>query len=152
MIRILFICHGNICRSPAAEMVMNQIIKMRHLQAFAASSATTREEIGNDIYPPMARELRRRGILIKPHCARQTVPVDYDAYDLIIGMDQENREDLFHIFGGDPRHKISLLLSWCNEARDVSDPWYTRDFAGALDDIEKGCAALAETIEMRMVK
>ena len=142
MLRILFVCHGNICRSPAAAMVMRTLTDHCEID----SAATTYEEIGNDIYPPMRRAMAARGIPILPHRARRTDRSDYGRYDYIIGMDEENRYDLLRIYRGDPEHKISLLMEWAGEAREVSDPWYTRDFEGALDDIERGCRGLAEMI------
>ena len=138
MPKILFVCHGNICRSPAAEMVMRTLAG----EWAVDSAATTREELGNEIYPPMRRALARRGIPIVPHRARQTTAADYGRYDYIIGMDEENRFDLLRIYHGDPADKISLLMEWAGERREVSDPWYTRDFEKALDDIERGCRAL----------
>ena len=142
VIRILFICHGNICRSPAAEMVLRTLMP----DARVDSAATTTEEIGNGIYPPMRRALERRGIPVLPHTARLTNAGDYRNYDYIIGMDAENRRDLNWIYRGDPDHKVSLLMEWAGESREVSDPWYTRDFDKALDDIERGCRAVAEKL------
>ncbi len=139
MIKILFICHGNICRSPAAEMVMRTLAP----DCAVDSAATTTEELGNGIYPPMRRVLERRGIPLVPHRARQTTAADYGRYDYIIGMDEENRRDLLRIYHGDPEGKVSLLMAWAGEPREVSDPWYTRDFDQALEDIELGCRALA---------
>ena len=146
MVKILFICHGNICRSPAAEMVLRELMP----EARVDSAATTTEEIGNGIYPPMRRALERRGIPLVPHRARQTVAADYHKYNYIIGMDEENRSDLNWIYHGDPEHKVSLLMEWAGERREVSDPWYTRDFDAALDDIVRGCRALAEKIKRDM--
>ena len=114
MIRILFICHGNICRSAAAEMVMRQkLAEARGLPEICVSSAAaTREEIGNDIYPPMKRALQAAGYACGPHAARQTVREDYGQWDYIIGMDNENLWFMRHIYGGDPERKLSLLLDW----------------------------------------
>ena len=138
MTKILFICHGNICRSVAAEMVMRALAPGWAV----ASAATTAEELGNDIYPPMRKVLTERSIPMVHHCARMTRTSDYDKYDYIIGMDEENRADLLRIYHGDPAGKISLLMEWAGESREVSDPWYTRDFNRALNDIERGCRAL----------
>ena len=143
MIKILFICHGNICRSPAAEMVMRALTPEYEI----ASAATTTDELGNPLYPPMKRVLDERGIPQVPHYARQTTYQDYRYYDYIIGMDEENRYDLNRIYRGDPDHKVSLLMEWAGEACEVSDPWYTRDFRKALDDIEQGCRALAAKLK-----
>ena len=144
--RILFICHGNICRSPAAEMVMRQLTEKMKDRFQIDSAATTTEEIGNEIYPPMRRSLMNHGIPLVPHRARKTTRSDYSAYDYIIGMDEENRYDLYRIYGGDPDGKVSLLMSWTGSDDEVSDPWYTRNFDKALNDIEKGCKGLLKAI------
>ena len=145
MTKILFICHGNICRSPAAEMVLRA---MTQGGCLVDSAATTTEELGNELYPPMRRVMAARGIPLTSHRARQTTASDYARYDYIIGMDEENRYDLLRIYHGDPEHKISLLLEWAGEKREVSDPWYTRDFDLALDDIERGCRAITAALAM----
>ncbi len=144
MIRILFICHGNICRSVAAEMVMRQMIAEAGLtgRITVDSAAATREEIGNGIYPPMRKALDRQGVPCVPHAARLTVRQDYDRYDRIIGMDWENLEDMRFIYGGDPEGKLSMLASWAGEDREIDDPWYTRNFDGCLRDIIRCCEAL----------
>ncbi len=149
MLKILFICHGNICRSAAAEVVMNRLIGEAGLDGVRAeSAAATREEIGNDIYPPMKRALLARGYACPRHAARQTVRADYAAYDYIIGMDGENMADMRYIYGGDPRGKLSRLLDWAGEnGADIPDPWYTRDFEGALSAIERGCRGLLEALK-----
>ena len=147
--RILFICHGNICRSAAAEIVLTQMLREQGISgAVVSSAATTREEIGNDVYPPMKKALRERGYICSPHAARQTVRGDYDRYDLLIGMDLENISDMRYIYGGDPARKISLLRSWAGEPdREIDDPWYTRDFRGALQQIESGCEGLLRFVK-----
>ena len=148
MTKILFICHGNICRSAAAEMVLKQMIREKGISGIEVdSAAATREEIGNDIYPPMKRALQERGYRCEPHAARQTVRADYDRYDLLIGMDTENLYDMKRIYGGDyggdPQGKISLLMDWAGQpGREIEDPWYTRDFRGALRQIEEGCKGI----------
>ena len=149
MIKILFICHGNICRSAAAEMVLKQMIREKGISGVEVdSSAATREEIGNDIYPPMKRVLQERGYRCEPHAARQTVRADYNRYDLLIGMDTENLYDMKRIYGGDPDGKISLLRSWAGEpGMEIDDPWYTRDFHGALRQIEDGCRGIINTLQ-----
>ena len=144
MIRILFICHGNICRSAAAEVVLRQKLRDRRMtDVFVDSAATTREELGNDIYPPMKKALTEKGYVTGRHSARQTVPADYDRYDLLIGMDWENMTDMKRIYGGDLLDKLSLLRSWAGEGdAEIDDPWYTRNFRGALRQIEAGCEGL----------
>ena len=148
MTKILFICHGNICRSVAAEMVLKQMAREqgRH-DLRIASAATTREEIGNDIYPPMKRALLAAGYECERHAARQTVRADYEQWDCIIGMDDENMRDLRRIYGGDPKGKLSMLADWAGTpGREIDDPWYTRDFAGVLKQIEEGCRGILQFI------
>ena len=146
---ILFICHGNICRSAAAEAVLNQIAREMGAEdkIRAESAAATTEEIGNDIYPPMKKALEKAGYVCARHAARQTTRADYSQWDYIIGMDDENMWDMKHIYGGDPEGKLSMLLDWAGQpGREIDDPWYTRDFAGALKQIEEGCRGLLERI------
>jgi protein-tyrosine phosphatase len=147
MIKILFICHGNICRSPAAEMVMKQLVQGSDGMYVIDSAATTNEEIGNEIYPPMRRTLMNHGIQLVPHRARKTTRKDYAFYDYIVGMDEENMEDLRYIYGGDPDGKLSMLMAWAGLNAEVSDPWYTRDFDRALEDIETGCKAMLKALQ-----
>ena len=152
MMKVLMICHGNICRSAAAEAVLNQLAREAGLERaiHADSAAATREEIGNDIYPPMRRALQARGYDCPRRAARQTVRADYGIYDRIIGMDGENMADMRYIYGGDPENKLSRLLDWAGQpGADIPDPWYTRDFAGALDAIERGCRGLLEALAKR---
>ncbi len=146
--RILFICHGNICRSVAAEMVTRQFIHKRGLERrfSAASAAAHRDELGNGIYPPMKASLDRCGIPCVPHRAVLTTAADYHAFDYIIGMDQENLYDMLRIYGGDPEHKLSLLNDWSGRGGDVDDPWSTRDFNGVLSEIIEGCEAVLNAL------
>lgn len=148
MLRILFVCHGNICRSPMAECILKDMVKKRGWeQAFRIRScATSAEEIvdgrGNPVYPPARRELLRHGIDPGGKRAVQLTRADYDSYDHLIGMDARNLRAMDRILGGDPACKISLLLAFTGENRDVDDPWYTGDFAAAYEDIARGCGAL----------
>ena len=148
MTKILFICHGNICRSAAAEMVLKQMARERGWRDLRiASAAATREEIGNDVYPPMKKALTAAGYACEPHAARLTTRADYGQWDYIIGMDDENLWDMKHIYGGDPEGKLSMLLDWAGmPGREIDDPWYTRDFRGVLRQIEEGCRGLLEQI------
>jgi protein-tyrosine phosphatase len=152
MIKILFVCHGNICRSAAAEAVLKQMAEetgRRDLRI--ASAAATREEIGNDIYPPMKKALVNAGYTCGHHAARQTVRADYTQWDYIVGMDDENMWDMKHIYGGDPEGKLSMLLGWAGQpGREIDDPWYTRDFTGVLKQIEEGCAGLLRQIPKKV--
>ena len=144
-IRILFVCHGNICRSPMAEFVMKDIVSRRHLESRFEidSAATSREEIGSPVYPPARRKLAENGIGCAGHHARQMTKADYDYYDRIICMDQRNIRNALRITGGDPEHKIALLLDYADRAgEEVADPWYTGDFDATWDDITSGCEGL----------
>ncbi len=143
--RVLFICHGNICRSAAAEMVLLRKAEDAGMASRAAvgSAATSREEIGNDVYPPMKRALQSAGYACLPHAARQLTRADYGRWDYLIGMDDENLYDMKRICGGDPAGKMSMLMDWAGKpGREIDDPWYTRDFAGVLRQIEEGCEGL----------
>lgn len=148
MTNILFVCLGNICRSPMAEFLMKALVAEKGLseQFEIASAATSSDEIGNPVYPPVAALLRERGISCKDKTARQLRRADYESYDYIIGMDGANRRNMLRLFGGDPKGKVSLLLDFTDHPRDVADPWYTRDFRAAERDIESGCRALLDTL------
>ena len=143
MTKILFVCHGNICRSPMAEFVLKDMVKKAGLEdRFRIDSvAATWEEIGNDMYPPAKRKLREKGIPFSPRAARILIRADYDRFDYLIGMDEENLDDMYRICGGDPEKKISLLLEWAGLSRDVADPWYTGNFEATYQDLIVGCTA-----------
>lgn len=145
MTKILFICLGNICRSPMAEAIMKHLAAEtgRSGEFEIASAAVSEEEWGNPIYPPAASVLHRHGIAYDgQRIARQMKASDYEKYDLIIAMDEANIRGIRRIAGGDPDDKIRLLLDYAGEHRNVADPWYTRDFETAYDDILTGCRAL----------
>ena len=147
MTRVLFVCHGNICRSPMAEFVMKDMVHKRGLddRFEIASAATSREEIGNPVYPPARRKLAEHSISCGGHHARQMTKADYDRYDHIIGMDHANILNILRITVGDPDHKISLLLDHAKRAgQEVADPWYTGDFDETWQDVWDGCAGLLE--------
>ena len=148
MPRILFVCHGNICRSPMAEFVMKQKVAERGLstQFEIASAATSREEIGNPVYPPARRMLNDHGISCTGKTARQITRADYAYYDHIVCMDQSNLRWLRYIIGEDSNHKVSLMMAWAGKTRDVADPWYTGNFTKAYDDILEGCQGMLKQI------
>ena len=148
MIKILFVCHGNICRSPMAEFVMKKLVEDAGLsdKFEIESAATSTEEIGNPVYPPAKRKLAEHGIGCAGKTARQMNKGDYAKFDLLIGMDSANIRNMTRICGGDPEDKIKLLLNYAGINRDVADPWYTGDFDATWNDVTKGCRALlAET-------
>ena len=136
MKKVLFICHGNVCRSVSAEYIMKDLAKKNGVDLYVSSAATSREEIGNDIYPPAKRKLKEKGVPFSRHYARQATMSDYLSYDYLICMDENNVRNLNRMFDNDPDHKIYKLLS-----RDVSDPWYSNDFETAYNDIYEGCKA-----------
>ena len=147
-VKILFVCHGNICRSAMAECVMDMLIRQRGLEdaLSADSAATSAEEIGNPIYPPAARKLREKGVPVLPHAARRMTAADYEEYDLLLGMEERNLVNMRRIAGGDPEGKIRRLLDAAPRPRDVADPWYTGDFETAYRDIAEGCQALLDRL------
>jgi len=149
MIKILFVCHGNICRSPMAEFVMKDIVQGAGCaEDFQIdSAATSAEELGNPIYPPARRKLAEHGITDVQHSARQMTRRDYDAYDLLIGMDNSNLRNMLRICGEDSAHKIRLLMDYTDRGGEVADPWYTDDFDAAWRDVSDGCRALFSAIK-----
>lgn len=148
MNRILFVCHGNICRSPMAEFVMKNIVEERGLkdQFYIESAATSTEELGNEVYPPAKRKLAEHGISCKGKRARQMRQSDYERFDLLIGMDEWNIRNMTRICGSDPEGKIHKLLDFTKRKGDVADPWYTGDFDATWRDVTEGCECLLETI------
>ena len=148
MTKILFICHGNICRSVMAEFVMKELCRQADVeeQFVIASAAVSREEIANDIYPPAKRKLREKGIPFEFHAARQITRADYAYYDYIICADRSNLRWLERIIGEDTGHKVSLMMAWVGQTRDVADPWYTGDFEEAYQDIDVSCKAILKEL------
>ena len=144
MTKILFICHGNICRSPMAEFVMKDLVKKAGLssQFHIESAATSREEIGNPIYPPARRKLTEHRISCGGHAARQLTKSDYNAFDLLIGMDKANLRNMQRICGGDFAGRLHLLMDYTKQPRDVADPRYTDDFEATWQDVLAGCQGL----------
>lgn len=148
MIRVLFVCHGNICRSTMAESVMTYLVKEKHLEDmfYINSAATSREEIGNGPHYGTVGKLRQVGIPVIPHRATQMTARDYEEYDYLIGMDTANIRNMQRIAGGDPEEKIYKLLTFAGSGRDVADPWYTGDFDSTYDDVMTGCSAFLDYV------
>ena len=153
MIKILFVCHGNICRSPIAEFVMKDLVAKSGLAAafHIASAATSSEEIwngiGNPVYPPAKAKLAEHGISCAGKRAIQLTRGDYDKYDYLIGMDSANIRNMQRMLGGDPEGKISKLLSFAGSERDIADPWYTGNFDDTYRDVLEGCQALLNSLK-----
>ncbi len=148
MTKLLFVCHGNICRSPMAEFVMRDLVDKAGLsdQFFIASAATSAEEIGNPVYPPARRKLAEHGISCAGKTARQLRRSDYEEYDLLIGMDAANLRNMRRVCGGDDAGKLHLLLDFTARPGDVDDPWYTGDFDATWRDVEAGCKGLLRAL------
>lgn len=148
MIKILFICHGNICRSPMAEFVMRDMVTKRGLggQFYIASSATSREEIGNPVHPGTRKKLKELGISTAGKYAVQLKKKDYQEYDYLIGMDEWNIRNILRIVGSDPQGKVHKLLEFAGSGRDIADPWYTGNFELTYEDIREGCEGLLSHI------
>lgn len=144
MTKILFICHGNICRSPMAEFVMKDLVKKAGCadRFEIASAATSTEELGNPVYPPARRKLAEHGLGCEGKTARQMTRQDYRDYDLLVAMDRENLWNMRRFTGDDPDHKVSLLLDYTSRPGDVADPWYTGDFEQTWQDVLEGCQGL----------
>jgi len=145
MMRILFVCHGNICRSSMAEFIMKDLVEKAGLssQFEISSAATSTEEIGNPVYPSARRKLAEHGIDCTGKTARQLQNSDYEKYDLLIGMDQANLRNMYRICGGDFNDKMHLLMEYADyPEQEVADPWYTKDFDTAWCDIKEGCRCL----------
>ena len=149
MIKVLFICHGNICRSTMCESVMTYLVKEAHLESviYVNSAATSREEIGNGPHYGTVAKLRQVGIPVIPHKAVQMTKVDYDEYDYLIGMDTANIRNMNRIADGDKDGKIYKLLSFAGSGRDIADPWYTGNFDETYNDVMEGCTALLSHIK-----
>ena len=149
MTNILFICHGNICRSPMAEFVMKDLVKKAGLESqfHIESAATSTEEIGNPVYPPARRKLAEHGIDCTGKTARQLTRADYDRFDFLIGMDRANLRNMGRICGGDPDGKLHLLMDYTDHPGDVADPWYTGDFGTTWRDVLAGCQGLLSQLQ-----
>ena len=144
MYNILFVCYGNICRSPMAEMIFKDIVykNSKRYMFSCVSRATSMEELGNDIYPQAKSKLIEKGIICESHKAIQIKKEDYKIYDYIIVMEERNKNDVIRIMGPDIENKVHLLLEYTDDMRNIDDPWYTGDFDTAFDDIYEGCIGL----------
>ena len=144
----MFVCHGNICRSPMAEIIFRDMVRRlgREAEFIIASRATSTEELGNPVYPPARAELARHGLSSEGKFAIQLKASDYDDFDLFIGMDSANIRNMYRIFGEDPDGKIRKLMDFTDRGGDVADPWYTDRFDIAYRDIEEGCRCLLEQL------
>lgn len=148
MIKILFVCHGNICRSPMAEFVMKDLVNKKGItdQFEIASAATSTEEIGNPVYPPAKRKLKEHSISCEGKTARQMTKADYTYYDYIIAMDHFNLRNMTKFVGNDPDNKVSLMMDFTNRHGDVADPWYTGDFDATWNDVYEGCVGILKKL------
>ena len=152
MIKIMFVCHGNICRSPMAEFVMRDMVKKEGLsdKISVASSATSREEIGNGVHHGTRRKLAEFGISADGKVAVQLTKADYDKYDYIIGMDSYNIRNIHRIIGNDNASKVYRLLDFSHRSGDIADPWYTGNFDRTYEDVYDGCTGLLEKCKRDM--
>ena len=143
-LKIMFVCLGNICRSPMAEFVMRDELSRRHLDHLieVSSGATSYEEYGNPVYPPAVQMMKREGVTIYPHRATPITRDDYDRYDMFIGMEDYNLRRMRNIFGGDKNNKISKLLDYTSRGGDIADPWYSGNFDATYRDVVEGVDGL----------
>ena len=148
MINVLFVCHGNICRSTMAEFVMKELVRQagKETEILVDSKACRTDEIGSDTHPGTKAALTAHNIPFTKRKARQIQRADYDAYDYLVAMDEENMRDLRRLTGNDPAGKCHLLLSYAGENREVADPWYTGNFEVTYQDVDKGCRALLQKL------
>lgn len=146
--KVLFVCHGNICRSTMAQYVMQDLVEKNGLAEsfFIDSAATSTEEIGNPVDPRTRRKLQQEGIHCGNHCARQLIRKDYEDFDYLIGMDHNNLRKMMRMLKDDPLGKVSLLLDWTETPQDIADPWYSGNFDVTYEDVTEGCEALLKKI------
>ena len=148
MVKILFVCHGNICRSTMAQFVFADMVKRRRMDHLFIidSAATSREEIGNPPHHGTVRKCREKGVPVLTHYATQMTKADYDRYDYLIGMDTWNILNMMRILGDDPEGKVRKLLEFAGSSADIDDPWYTGDFESTYQDVVRGCEGLLKEI------
>lgn len=148
MIKVLFICHGNICRSPMAEFILKDLVKKQGLEDmfYIASAATSTEEIGNPVYPPARRKLMEHGISCEGKRARQMTRADYDKFDYLLAAEERNLINMKRITGGDPDGKMYRILDFSDRPGNIADPWYSGDFDTAYRDILRGCEAFLHRV------
>lgn len=149
MIKVLFICHGNICRSPMAEYILKDMVRKNGLEDkfYIESAATSYEEIGNPVYPPARAELAKHGIGCRGHAARKLVKADFEEFDYLIAMEEYNLRNIRREFGEALAKKVSLLLDYTDMPGDIDDPWYTGSFDVTYNEIVMGCEGFLATIE-----
>ncbi len=146
MTKILFVCHGNICRSPMAEFIMKKLVADHGAQFHIESRATSTEELGNPVYPPARRKLSEHGISCDGKFAQRITRKDYESFDYVICMDGRNLRNISYVIGEDDEAKISRLMDYTDTRGDVADPWYTDDFETAYRDILRGCEGLLKKL------
>ena len=148
MIKVLFVCHGNICRSPMAEFILKDLVKKQGLEDmfYIASAATSTEEIGNPVYPPARRKLMEHGISCEGKRARQMTRADYDKFDYLLAAEERNLINMKRITGGDPDGKMYRILDFSDRPGNIADPWYSGDFDTAYRDILRGCEAFLHRV------
>ena len=151
MVQVLFVCHGNICRSPMAEFILKDMVKRAGMENEfeIRSAATSTEEIGNPVYPPAKAKLAEHGISCIGKTAVQMTKADYDDYDYIIAMDRYNLRNMKRFVGNDEKKKVSLMMDYTKRHGDVADPWYTGDFDATWNDIQEGCAGFLAQLETK---
>lgn len=154
MIKILFVCHGNICRSPMAEFVLKDMVEKQNIQHtfYIYSAATSREEIGNGIHRGTKKKLKETGIPCSEHKAIQLTLADYEQYDYLLGMDSVNIRNMKIICNGDSNNKIYRLLDFSSNPRDIADPWYSGNFDLTYNDIKEGCESFLDFIQNKSRK
>ena len=150
MLRVLFICHGNICRSPMAEFVLKDLVKKHHLDSHfhIESAATSYEEIGNPVYPPARRELASHGIFCDGKRARKLIKRDFEEFDYLIAMEQYNLRNIRREFGASLTERVTLLLDYTDTPGDIDDPWYTGNFGLTYEEVLKGCEGFLKQLGM----